>query len=366
VFPQSQKKAKILRVVPALDFGGVESRIVIQAALHDRSSYDLRVCTFGNAGAAAGTIRDLGVEVCDLGERPSIRNPWLLIKLTEVVRAFEPDIIHASISEAIFFGAIVGRLARVPIVIVEEVGIPNRNRLGRAAFGSLFEIVDCAIGVSQATCRYMLDEGADQEKLRLIYNCANPAFFEYPNPQQLGSKTTTFLLLGRLVEVKNHHMIVRAFSEVVASGRDVHLRIVGDGPLSHSLKSLVAKLGIEQHVSLEGFRRDVQEVLRTSDVFLLPSFSEGCSISLIEAMAMGLLPLGSTADGITEVMGDLNLQIAPDDVAGWSEKMMLFDDMCLDDRLKLGRRAQKIALARFSPNVYLRNVEALYRELLDH
>ena len=66
-------KLRVVRVVPVLDFGGVESGLVVHGRLHDRTAFDLRVCTFWKAGRAADAVRREGVPVDVLGVDPSIR-----------------------------------------------------------------------------------------------------------------------------------------------------------------------------------------------------------------------------------------------------------------------------------------------------
>lgn len=56
----SSGRTRVIRVVPELNFGGVETGIVIQSELIDRKRFDFRVCTFWKDGAAAQAVRDLG------------------------------------------------------------------------------------------------------------------------------------------------------------------------------------------------------------------------------------------------------------------------------------------------------------------
>ncbi len=361
---ESRRPIRITRLLPVLDFGGVESRVILQSEMIDRTEFDYRVCTFWKPGEAAKKIRDAGIHVDVLGVDPAVRNPRATAALTSYLRQESPDILHASITEANLHGALAGTLARIPCRVVEEVGIPSRSRLGGLVFGGIYGLSHRVVGVSEATCGVLRREGAAEEKTRLIYNCADPIFFEEPVAQRPSSPPTQFLAVGRLVAVKNHAMLLRAFRRVVDTNAEVRLRIAGEGPMRDELSALIAELNLQNHVELLGFRTDILQLLQASHAFLLPSLSEGCSISLIEAMSSGIVPLGSKADGITEVMGDLGeLQIAADDIDGWTEAMIRCATMSDAERHQLGRRARRIALRRFSPEVYLQTVSAMYREL---
>ena len=199
-----------------LDFGGVESRILIQAEeMRDRVG-ELRVCTFWKAGAAAERLRGQGIPVDVLGVDPSIRNPRATARLTAYLRKHKPDILHACIGEANWHGLIAGALAGVPVRIVEEVGMPSRSALTRRAFPWLYRLAHRVVGVSQATCDFLAGpDGADPAKVRLVYNAADAAFFEEP-PADDRAPDAPFrvLAVGRLDPIKNQAMLIRAFGRL--------------------------------------------------------------------------------------------------------------------------------------------------------
>jgi glycosyltransferase involved in cell wall biosynthesis len=367
------KKTRIVRLLPTLDFGGVESRAALQSELYDRSSFDLRICTFHRDGAAAEAIRKLDVPVDVLGQDPAVRNPKATLALARYLAQQRPDVLHASIVEANFH-----TLARPPSFaptrfIVEEVGSPTHGWLARLAFGALYRRADRIVGVSRATCDYLAEvDHAPRSKVRLIYNCAAQRYFSASEPgrqwsaeRRRAGKPFRFLLVGRLVEVKNHVTILRALAQVRQQHPHVELHLAGEGPLRAELEALSAELGLRDNVRFLGFTSEVRQLLLDADVFLLPSLSEGCSISLVESMATGLPALGSAVPGIVEVLSEL----APEwtlpamDVAAWAKRLTHLaarEPSSLDE---VGKVAQRIAFEKFSPSAYISTVERLYREL---
>jgi glycosyltransferase involved in cell wall biosynthesis len=359
------RKIKVVRLLPVLNFGGVESRVSLQAKLMDRDKFELRVCTFWGAGEAARRIEEQGIGVDVLGVDPRVRNPVATLRLWRYLIEQRPDVLHASIAEAMFHGALAGWLAAVPRVIIEETGQPGRGALGNLAYGWIGSLVDKVVGVSQATCDYLIErDRMPADRVQLIYNCGHPRFFERPPKPSKREGALRVFTAGRLVAVKNQQMLLEVMARLIHDeGLAVHLSIAGDGPLRSALEARRDELKLGGHVSFLGFREDVEALLERCDVFVVPSHSEGCSIALLEAMAMGVVPLGSTASGVREVMGELGeeLMAASDDHERWAELLRRASQWGDQDLCRLGERAREIAHRRFSPRRYIDDLELLYR-----
>jgi glycosyltransferase involved in cell wall biosynthesis len=111
-------------------------------------------------------------------------------------------------------------------------------------------------------------------------------------------------IVARLDPVKNHGMLLRAFKMVLARVPETYLLIVGDGPERQQLQTIAESLGIIDRTIFLGARQDIPELLHTFDIFALPSFSEGMSITLIEAMGAGIPIVATRVGGNAEVVTD--------------------------------------------------------------
>jgi glycosyltransferase involved in cell wall biosynthesis len=348
-----------------LDFGGVESIFVLQSKLIDRQAFDFRVCTFWKKGDAAREVEAAGIPVDDLGVDPSIRNPRATLALARYLRRTRPDVLHASIGEANFHAALVSKLCGVPATIIEEQGLPTRARFGRWVHAGLYRGVDAIVGVSGTTCDYLTEqEHAPRRRVHKIYNCARPDFF-VPRPVREARGPFTALVVGRLVEVKNHERLLRAFARVLKQHPQTRLQLAGDGPLRDKMQQLVNELGLSSNVELLGFRSDVLELLQAADVFVLPSLSEGCSLALAEAMASGTPVIGSNVGGIPEVMQDVGREwlVPATDVDAWADALCRMIELSEEQRRQLGARAAEVA-QRFSPSTNIAALQSLYTDLL--
>jgi glycosyltransferase involved in cell wall biosynthesis len=110
--------------------------------------------------------------------------------------------------------------------------------------------------------------------------------------------------VGALEKYKGHEVLVRAISRARKQNPDVSLSIIGDGPEYEQLQSLAGHLGALDHVHMVGKvnRMQVKTFLTNASVFALPSRIEGFGMALLEAMAMGLVPVASNVGGVPEVI----------------------------------------------------------------
>lgn len=120
--------------------------------------------------------------------------------------------------------------------------------------------------------------------------------------EELGIPEDAFLLLsvGELNENKNHELVIRALAEI--NNKDIHYLIAGEGNLKNYLTNLCSELFLSDNVHLAGYRKDVNELYMIADAFIFPSFREGLSVSLMEAMSVGLPCLVSKIRGNVDLI----------------------------------------------------------------
>ncbi|MCU0612600.1 MAG: glycosyltransferase family 4 protein [Candidatus Eisenbacteria bacterium] len=105
-----------------------------------------------------------------------------------------------------------------------------------------------------------------------------------------------------LVPSKCHEMLLNVMPQLLLLSPQAHVLLVGDGPMRASLERKRDQMGLGDRVTLAGFRRDIPEVLRNIDVFLLPSRSEGASLAVLEAMAAARPVVVSDVGGNSELV----------------------------------------------------------------
>lgn len=110
------------------------------------------------------------------------------------------------------------------------------------------------------------------------------------------------LSVGELNKNKNHEVVIRAMAAMCDKG--VHYIIAGRGVLKDYLEGVAKELGVQDQLHLLGFRSDVRELYQASDIFVHPSFREGLSVAVMEAMASSLPVICSRIRGNTDLIDE--------------------------------------------------------------
>ena len=115
-------------------------------------------------------------------------------------------------------------------------------------------------------------------------------------------ETKSIGFIGRFAPEKNVMSLLKAFSKVLQNNKKIKLLLIGSGPLEPELKKFVYENRIENYVLFCGIRQDINKVLSGLDIFILPSYTEGMSISLLEAMATGCNIICSNIESNAELV----------------------------------------------------------------
>lgn len=157
---------------------------------------------------------------------------------------------------------------------------------------------------------------------------------------ELPSEALIIGAIGRLVPIKGHVYLIRAFSALSDEYPNVNLAIIGGGREADNLAALIAELGLQKRVHLCGTRPDAMRYVKAFDVFVMPSLQEGLGLALLEGMCGRLPVLGSDIPAMRPLLsGAGGRSFAPGDVSSLTEQLRA----CLADseaaRAEDGERA---------------------------
>jgi glycosyltransferase involved in cell wall biosynthesis len=180
--------------------------------------------------------------------------------------------------------------------------------------------------------------------------------------EALGIDTDTSVgaFVGTLEEHKDPLVAARAAVAVAAEGSPIVLLVAGDGPLRTELAILARES--RGAVRALGFCDDVETILRASDFFVLPSWREGFSYAVLEAMALGIPTVVSDAPANAEAVGDTGIVVSRGDTDGFANAFRRLLDLRV--RHDLGARARERVRGEFGLDEMVRRTQEVYDEVM--
>jgi glycosyltransferase involved in cell wall biosynthesis len=152
-------------------------------------------------------------------------------------------------------------------------------------------------------------EGLDETRIEVIYNGVKTEKPLVPDARdelrkELGFDPGNYVVgtVGRFDPIKNLPMLVGGLARAGRNIPSLHGLLVGDGPAFTQIRSLVGNEGLSDRVRMTGFRDDAGKLIQCMDLFVLPSFSEGTSIALLDAMAAGVPVVVTDVGGNPELV----------------------------------------------------------------
>jgi len=201
-------------------------------------------------------------------------------------------------------------------------------------------------------------------------NAIDPTRFPSPQARPTPGSPLTAAFVGRLVPYKGADMLLEAAAELASAGR-LRLDLYGDGPELPALHQQVERLGIGSAVTLHGFvpHGELQGRLAKADVFAFPSIREFGGAVVLEAMALGVVPIVVNYGGPGELVGDQTGYRVP--IGTRASIVSAFRDrlaaLCDDPQELVAKAevAQRFVQERFTWHAKARQVEGIYRGVID-
>lgn len=169
--------------------------------------------------------------------------------------------------------------------------------------------------------------------------------------------------VGRLVPLKGHANLIKAFSAICHGFPDTHLVIIGDGREKSNLENLIGSLALQDRVHLLGFQPDAIKFAKAFDIWVLPSFEEGLSLALLEGMCAKAPIIASNIPAMLPLIeGAGGIAIDPYNTEDLSEALIEYLNKTDQEKLLLGERAYKYLLENHSISAYKKKYLKLIEE----
>jgi len=368
-------KTRIAFFAPWLQTGGTQRHLQQVIGLLDPARFSTRVYTLRRGGEVEAELKAAGVPVVSLDVGASLGSPRAMVAMVRAARMLRAEgvhVVHGYQWRPALVGAIVGRLARIPLLLAGKRSLTGTDARARLAWRMIGPRVDTIVTNADAlrdeakahgvTARWeVIPSGVDVERFR-----NGPATAEAKQALGLDPRRPVVGTVGRLEERKRQDHLLRAVRAMVAHGRPApQVLLVGDGPLRGALEKEAAQLGLASAVRFTGELPDVRPALAAMDVFVLPSAAEGMSNALLEAMAAARPVVATAVGGTSEVVEDgrTGILVPPADVTLLALQLRGLLEAPGRGEF-LGAAARRAVAQRFGASAMVRRLERVYAERL--
>jgi glycosyltransferase involved in cell wall biosynthesis len=349
----SGSEAHLLSLLPRLKERGWDIRFLM---LHEHES---GASDFASELAARGIPLDSMPLAADV-------DPVAFVRLAAQLMRTRPTILHTHLVHADVYGQLTGALAGIPIRFSTKHGFNEFRENPGFALGdrAIASLAHAHIAISRGLARYLEDvEGFDGESFEIVHYGIEPneaaRTYEGSEPR--------LLCVGRLIPIKGHIVLLRAFAEARRHVPDVRLDIAGRGPLEPALRALAKELRVEDAVRFLGYVAPVQRAIEASAIVVVPSMGEGFGMVALEAMERARPVIAAEIGGLGELVEDgVTGRLVPPGEAEPLARAIV--DLARDRAraARMGSAGRQRAVDRFLQERCTDRTELLYRAQLEN
>ena len=239
----------------------------------------------------------------------------------------------------------------------EELADCHRKRV----FSALSKL-DCLIVLSQSWRDYFISIGMDPDRISVLNNITDRPVGE--KIERAVGDPVRLLFLGEIGPRKGVFDLLKAMTMIESATPGMAYLEIGGNKMEAELLDAIQKLHLENCVHFNGFvsGETKADLLRKTDVFVLPSYNEGLPISILEAMSYGCAILSTPVGGIPEVVKDNGILVEPGDVRGIADAIVAVSDSSICQRMGL---VSQETVKAFYPDSVMSSLRQIYLSLLE-
>ncbi|MBE0534399.1 MAG: glycosyltransferase [Phycisphaerae bacterium] len=293
------ERITIVYVIPTLGYGGAERQLIELCTHLDASQFDITIALLNDDDALLCNAypQTRGFEVTTLRRRGKfdVRKLW---ELRRLYRSRKADVVHSFLPTGNFWGGLSARLSGRHVVVASSRGMHYRrlNKWSLMNRLSLNVLADAVLVNSEAVrdnCIRLLRVRPDKitripNSLKVIPRKSAPDVGLLKRRFGINGRSGPVIsTVGRIDPLKGIDLFVEAAAMLAGQDGNATFLVAGRGPQEEALRRRVEHSGLSEAIRFLGFVDEIEELLAISDVFALPTLSEGCSNAILEAMAAG-------------------------------------------------------------------------------
>lgn len=387
------KKIKILRIINRFNIGGPTYNATFLTAFLDDKYTTKLVGGLPEEGESDSLyiLEKYGVEpvlIPELKRKPSVKNDREAYKkIKEIIKEFNPDIVHTHASKAGALGRRAAASCGVPIIVHTFHGHVFHSYFGKTKT-SLFKQIEKRlakkstgiIAISDLQKKELVEEHSicKSQKVEVI----NLGFDLQPFQEkrknlrdeirtelQLENDDIAIGIIGRLAPIKNHSFFLQAIEQVLTkTTKSIKVFIVGDGEERQKIEEKVEKMNqrFENRIKMTSWIKDVGRFNAGLDIICLSSNNEGTPVSLIEAQAGNIPVVTTDVGGVKDIIleNETGFIVPIGNLEMYVEKVL---DLVENEekRLKMSQNGWNFVQDKFSYQTLVKNMDNYYTKLIN-
>lgn len=371
----------ILHVIPSGCVGGGSNHLLSLVTNLDRKKYNL-VVACPDDGPLADNLRMSGIDVKIF--QLSKFHFGTILNIYRIICESRPDILYLHGTRSAFYGGMAVSISGIHHKIIYE-NLDVSFYEYRSSFARIFfKIIEkinskianvVIIGSEIERNKFIENNIITSDRIKVIYYGIDLKRFDGEitkansnlKKQELGLpiSATIIGMVAVLKPKKGPQYFVEAAAKVLKEFSDVIFLLVGDGPLSDELHTLVKKLGIDEKFFFTGTRTDIIDIYNIIDISVLSSLWEGLPLFVLESMAARKPIVTTNVGGIAEAIkdGKNGILVPPADSQALATAILILLRNMEFGKL-MGNRARKTIEEKFSLETMIRNNDKLYDALI--
>lgn len=298
-----------------------------------------------------------------------------------IVNRSKYQILHAHLAFGpAFIAVLLGRFLGKKVIVklggsnaIGDVQVSMKTWRGRLRFWAIRRWADVVIALTDVMRSEALQIGIPHERVKILNNGIDARAYDFDEAARLAAKqqlglqdNTVALFVGRLDPIKSLPTVIEAMRSARQRSPRLRFVIVGDGPERAALEAQARSMGVEDVVQFAGSQKNVNLYLKVADLFILPSFTEGISNALLEAMASSVACLATPVGGNKEVLdqGKYGVMVPVANVDAWVDALVDYGN---DEtkRKAIGQKGRERILNTYDFRVVGAQYAQMYNDLLN-
>ncbi len=377
-----KRKPKILLYTDTVQLGGAENHMLNLLKFYDHESAELQLAcsSHPDLDSWCQKIEGLGIKVYRLRATHK-HDPRHYTELVKILKNEDIDVLHIHLWNPASgrYGILAAKKTRIPFIITEHDPFPLPAVKGWLK-SKLIQGVSKTITVSQKNKELLCGLYPFlEDRITMIHNGIDTTWFESQllsfsksdreemrkDVFHTDGSTPIITCVAELHPRKGIHYLLYAAENLAKKRENIKIIIVGSGQEMETYQHFIRSYQLEEYVLLLGRRHDIPQILKSSDIFILPSLNEAFGLVLLEAMMAGLPIIATQNGGVPEIIEhQKNGLLIPDQsdeaIVAALQKLLATPELCQE----MSEKNQKDVKDTFDVKSMVKKTEEVYRDVL--